>query len=1153
MRRKVVLGLLASICWGGGAATAGEALYMGFRNPPRAYSVMPYWYWNGRVTPEETRRQIREMIGQGVYQAIVFPWDGMEVPYLSEAYWRQIGAALDIAKELGFTLNMADEYDWPSGHAWDFWSGKPELSRVLQQHPEFRIERLKYEEHAVNGPRSWAQEIGRAALVVAARQNESGRLEEKSLRLLQPDGTTLRWEVPAGEWLVTVYRLEPAVGGHNTRVDLLNPQAVRAYLDIVYEEYARRFPQHLGSTLQLTVADHEGAYGVPIAYTPRLWEEFEKRKQYDLRPMLPLLVHDVADATLSGKVRRDYLDVVSDLYVNSFTGQVAEWCRRHGLKHGTSAYEEQLYIQVGQAGDMFRLWRSGTLVEIDALLERARMPMDFKEAVSVAHFDRKPLLVENQGLQGHDSFLSPEKMRLGTNMCLLWGANTLVPYFDYDPRKITWPPQWFLGQPFWRFFHHYADYVRRAQYMNAQGRHVAPIAIYYPLETAFANSATLFSNKPHRDLLWSNAMDHVQNFYTALELELARGGWDYHIVDSYYLEQARIQDRALHLADEQFRVLILPPMTDMEERAIEKVRKFVEAGGMVLAVGELPRGLSGAGLRRFVVREHKPFMDRLDYMRPIEAPAEVRADLRPVLEALRSVEPPQVEVVAGDPADLYFSHRQGEGVDWYWVVNDTPWQRDLTLRFPGGGAFEKWNAETGERSSLPAEGAGQVTLRFGPWDAFFVVTGATGHGPVLLKPRSESVAMTLPRTGWRLTLEAPEIRVPYAQRADDPEPVWLAPERLSNRQWWLIGPFPYDDHQGFFRAYPPEGEFKPAAKYQGALGEVGWKWSESPTYSVTLRDRTPGVYYAHAFVYSPVARRANLLTAFADSMKVWWNGELKLDIHRHPKWSLMRDAWAERRPIEVRRGWNRVLLKIGPSLMAPTAFMFRIVDEAGATLQDLAYAREETLPPVEMKRERLTVAIPPGAGAGTFTIDSAEEPEHPVAFRTKTVPFTLQSWTDCGLAHYSGSAIYETEFDFQGTGKQVFLDLGEVGVAAEVWLNGEKVGERAWRPFRFDISRQVRRENKLRIRVANSDAGWQSQGDTIYPRGSWGLRYKTERDRLQAIRPNGLEGPVRILRVSGAVARRERGGGRRDRRCSVLSRGGSSGSQARRCWDWART
>ena len=1048
-------------------ATPAESLYQGFRNPPRAYSIAPYWYWNGRITPEETRRQIQEMIRQGVYQAIVFPWDGMEVPYLSEDYWQQIGAALDIAKDLGFTLNVADEYDWPSGHAWDFWSGKPELSRVLQKHPEFRMERLAYEELTLEGPRNWTHDA--ASVAVAARLDAAGRVDANSLRALPPEG-----KIPAGKWLVTLYRLEPAVGGHNTRVDLLNPDAVKVYLEMVYEEYARRFPQHLGTTLRFTVADHEGAYGVPIAYTPRLWEEFRKRKRYDLRPMLPLLVHDTADGLRSRQVRQDYLEVISDLYVESFTGQVSQWCRRHGLLHGASAYEEQLYIQAGQAGDMFRWWRSGTLVEIDALLERARMPVDFKEAVSVAHFDRKPLLVENQGLQGHDSFLSPEKMRLGANMCLLWGANTLVPYFDYDPRKITWPPQWFLGQPFWPFFHLYADYVRRAQYMNAQGRHLAPVAIYYPLETAFANSATLFTNQPHRDLFWNNAMDHTQNFYTALQLELARAGWDYHILDGHYLRQARIRNRALELADESFRVLILPPMTDLDERSVAKVRKFAEAGGVVLAVGGLPRGMSGAGLRRFPVREHKPFMDRLDYLRPIQVPEEVRADLRPVLEALRGVEPPQAEVISGEGGDLYFSHRQKDGVDWYWAVNDSPRQREVTVRFASRGGFEKWDAETAERSPLPGDGAGGVTLRFHPWDAFFVVTG---QGPAPPEKVSESVVLALPQTGWQFTPEAPVIRVPYVQRAGQAEPVWLAPERLSNGKWWLAGPFPYDDHQGFFRAHP--------------LENVEWKWTESPTYWVSLRDRPKGVYYARVFVYSPAARPAVLLAAFADSLAVWWNGELKLSIHRHPKWSLLRDAWAERRTIQVRQGWNQVLLKIGPSLMVPTAFMFRIVDEAGATLRDLVYAKEEKLP----------------LGAR----DSADQPEQPIALPTATVSFTLQSWTDSELAHYSGSAIYETEFDFQGTGKRLWLDLGEVGVAAEVWLNGEKVGERAWRPFRFEITRQIRTHNRLRIRVANSDAGWQSQGDTIYPQGSWGLRYKTERDRLQTLRPNGLEGPVRII------------------------------------------
>lgn len=308
---------------------------------------MPYWYWNGTVTPAETRHQIEEMIRQGVHAAIVFPWDGMQPRYLSEDYWKELGAALDIASELNFTLNLADEYLWPSGHAWEFGSNRPELSRVLQLHPEFRMQCLELTEEAPG------------------------------------------------------YRLTPAIGSHNTRVDLLNPDAVKVYIGLVYEELARRFPQHLGKTLKLTVADHEGAYGAQIAWTPRLWDEFQKRYGYDLRSRLRLLAGETVE---SRQVRTDYLNLISDLYTKAFTGQVAEWCAQHGMQHGTSAYEEQLYIQVSQAGDMFKLWRSGSVVEIDALLERSRMPIDFKEAVSVAHFERRPLLVENQGLQGHDTF-----------------------------------------------------------------------------------------------------------------------------------------------------------------------------------------------------------------------------------------------------------------------------------------------------------------------------------------------------------------------------------------------------------------------------------------------------------------------------------------------------------------------------------------------------------------------------------------------------------------------------------------------------------------------------------------------------------------------------------------------------------------------------
>jgi len=1145
-----------------------ESLYRSFRNPPRSDSLMPYWFWNGTLTAAESRRQMREMIAQGVHQAVVFPWGGMKPDYLSEDYWQQVGAALDTAKQLGFTLNFADEYFWPSGHAWLANGNQPELSRVLQAHPEFRMHRLECSEQTVEGPTNWTwRSEGKLELLVAAREEASGGLAQDSFTNLPTSGERIEWSVPPGRWVITSYKLTPAVGAHNTRVDLLNPAATKVYLDMVYEEFARRFPQHLGKTLKLTVADHEGAYGAAIAWTPRLWAEFQTRKGYDLRRVLPLLTRQSADGKFGRRVRQDYFEVISALYAEAFTRQVTDWCSRHGLQHAMSAYEEQFFFQVNYGGDMFQNWRTGTAVFIDALLERARMPIDFKEAVSVAHFDPKPLLVENQGLQGHATFFSLEKARLGSNMALLWGANRLIPYFDYDPHKIQWPPQWFLGQPTWRYFHHYAAIVNRAQFMNGQGAHVAPVLIYHPRESAFANADALLNGKPRRNQRWGNIVDRVQDFYSALQLELTRGGWDYHIADSHYLERAEIRDGALRLADESFRVLILPPQTDMAEGAQRQVRRFVKAGGVVLTIGELPDELDAAGIRCFPAREHEPFMDKLDYLEYIQTPTGIREDLKPLLETLKQVEPPQVEIHSDDRERVYFSHRRQDGVDWYWVVNDTERERQVVLRIPGEGHFEKWDAETGERWALPAKASGNksaVALTFGPHDAFFVVRhDGRERAKKLADDGPEETLLTLPLSGWRFTPEAPRLEVPYAQIEGEAEPLWLAPERLSQREWWLIGPFPYGDHEGFFREFPPERDFKPDAKYVGANGEVSWEWCVAPDYIVRPREAMKsgrgaafGVYYAFANVWSPTARRAKLSAAFADSLSVWWNDELKLSKHQHPKWVLLRDCWAETRDIEVRQGWNTVRLKLGPSFESQTGFLFRLTDESGVTLRDAVFAREQTLLAAEAHtRRQLAVAIPPGATslevpafrklfrlvidgqavaavagakarfpasakACVFEIESGDEPERPVSFASGTVPFTLQCWTDSALAHYSGTAIYETEFELPAMvrHRKLALDLGEVGLAAEVWLNGKKIGERAWRPFRFEISRAVRPgKNTLRIRVANSNAGWQSQGGTIYGNGSWGLKYNTERDRLATLHPNGLEGPVRLLSTSAAT------------------------------------
>ncbi len=970
-----------------------DALHAGFRNPPPSQNLSPYWFWNGKITAEETRRQLRAMAEQGVQSATVMNWAGLEPAYQSEEWWREVGSALESARSLGMTLNFSDEYLWPSGQAWDYASLQREPSKVLQQHPEFHMRRLTVKQLPSTSPHTFEL---LPEVIAAARLLPSGEIDESSLQLV-PVSSTLTWTPPAGNWRLFAYTAVEATE-RGVRTDLLNPAAVRAFLDITYEQYARRFPQHLGSTIRFFVSDHEGSYGAPLPYTPALWDTFRRRHNYDLRPLLPLLQSNSARAI---QVRQDYLETVSHLYATNYVQQITDWCSRHRVQHGHSDIEETLLLQVLWTGDMMQLWRASSAIFIDALIERARMPIDFQEALSVAHFENRPLMVETHGLLGHDSFFSLEKSRRVSNMAVLWGSNRLIAhYFEYDPTHLQYPPSNFLTQPFFRYFRHYSSNFNRALYLNGQGSHDARVAIYYPLESAFANSAGVFQESKRATGRWGNSMDETQEYYSALQLDLARHGWEYHILDSHYLTQAALAGDTLQLGGEHLRALILPPMSHIAVSSAERIRRFAAGGGLVLALGPQPVEVASIPqIRRFPTLPHEPFL-KLDYLTRFETPAPMRQALAPLLDALRATVAPAVEVIDGTRENLFFSRRTAGDVEWFWAVNDTAAARDVTVRLPRPGNYEKWDAESGDRHLL--SNGSTMTLHFEPWDAFFVVRNPKGSPATPLPGRERHLLTDLSGNRWQFTPES-AVRVPYAQITGSTEPVWLSPERLAQRKWWLSGPYPYGDHEGFFNAFAPESGFLPGSA--AAANSPPWEYTESPTNAVRPPVRN-SVYYAFTYLWSPTARRAHAALAVADSVKLWLNGRLEFTRHSHPPFINLRDPWSHRPALELKQGWNTLLLKIGPASAGATGFLFRITDANNNTLRDLVYAKEQTLPASSSKQVRLTASHPPGTAgeAISLEIDEREIPERPYVFEPKTTTTELFCWTDTPLANYSGTA-----------------------------------------------------------------------------------------------------------------------------------------------------
>lgn len=81
----------------------------------------------------------------------------------------------------------------------------------------------------------------------------------------------------------------------------------------------------------------------------------------------------------------------------------------------------------------------------------------------------------------------------------------------------------------------------------------------------------------------------------------------------------------------------------------------------------------------------------------------------------------------------------------------------------------------------------------------------------------------------------------------------------------------------------------------------------------------------------------------------------------------------------------------------------------------------------------------------------------------------LRPWNeDSALRHFSGEGIYHQTIDVPR--RDALLELGEVGCTAEVFVNGQPLGVRWMRPFRFEVPRRVLRQgrNDLEIRVRNT-------------------------------------------------------------------------------------
>src|SRR5690606_8736932 len=108
--------------------------------------------------------------------------------------------------------------------------------------------------------------------------------------------------------------------------DVLNPEAVEAFIALTHEKYKSRYSQKFGSTIASIFVDE-----VEAGWSDSIPKLFAEKYGYDLCDYMPAL----QDANHPDHVRVSYdlYKLKYELFSQSFERPVSEWCRQNGIAY----------------------------------------------------------------------------------------------------------------------------------------------------------------------------------------------------------------------------------------------------------------------------------------------------------------------------------------------------------------------------------------------------------------------------------------------------------------------------------------------------------------------------------------------------------------------------------------------------------------------------------------------------------------------------------------------------------------------------------------------------------------------------------------------------------------------------------------------------
>jgi len=1160
-----------------------------FARPPASARPWVYWFWNnGNVTKAGITADLEAMHRAGIGGVIIMDVVERFAPPpgtadFMNAEWQELFRfAVAEAHRLGIEINMTNGPGWcGSSGPWitpEFSmqtlvatnltvTGPTPFSAVLPLPNSARNRGVDVFDSTVKYP-DYYRDIAVLALPVTTNGVVTPDAVVNLTASLAADGT-LRWDVPAGNWIIqrighttTGSSTRPPVkGGNGLECDKLSREAMALHFTNMMGKLITSVGALAGPTLSAT---HIDSWEVGSQnWTLKFPGEFQKRRGYDPIPFLPNVLGGnlrVGDAGTARRFLWDYQQTRSELLATNYVGALARLAHARGLRLSLEGYhlpfgDEASYTE--QADEpMSEFWATGGN-ENEALA---------RQMASVAHIMGRPVVGAEAFTSGDNEEwkFHPATVKALGDYEFAQGINRFVihryahqPYLDRFPGATMgpWGLHYERTQTWWEMSGAWHEYLARCQFMLRQGLFVA-------------------------DLCYLRPQLPDQTSFTPLPAVPA--GYKYDECSAEALI-ARMSVRAgrLVLPDGMsYRLLVLPEQnTLMTPALVQKLKQLVQAGATVLG----PRPTASPSLTDF------PQCDA----EVARLAAEVWGDCdgknvtahsfglgrvvwgQPLATVLAQLEAPQDFHAS---VKLNWIHRQVGGTEVYFVANESAVAVEAQCDFRVKGLRpELWNPETGETMPvalyaatatgvsfplrLAASGSTFVVFRSPARPADAVVSFTRDGQPVVTAGASPVIQIqkaiygvpgdaartrnVSARVAALVALDALEFQVAQLAQGDDPAfgtVKTLALEytvdgrpfsfhgqdqdrvNLNASLIFTTGP---DGVQGLTGEYFANRDLSglPAVVRTDAALNFAWN-SGSPAPGLPATDWSARW---HATLTALQSGEYTFCLSADDGCRLFIDDQSVID-----HWALDsgRDAHTGRLKLVAGQEYRlRVEYFQGPgndsihlSWLVPPAS--RPAEIRGTALRGLTLVAAQsghyelkTAGGRIMQAEVASVPAPQEIG-GAWTVSFPPKWGAPDEITVDPLA-SLSEATNPGVKYFSGTATYRKTFDWQPAPQiknqtsAMWLDLGEVQVMAQVKLNGHDLGTFWQPPFRVAVTDALQSgRNTLEVRVADL---WPNRmiGDSALPaaeRFTWSSYEPFTKD--SPLPNSGLLGPVTLHTVA---------------------------------------